>query len=198
MVNLNMKLALRGCVSALVGALLSALLSACGGGVAPLSLSDPRLPTEAKWRVADAQDAVVVAEGALADASRALSEAQSALSRVSGASALGAARSSAEALAEAKVSLAITERDYAHANLKRARARLTLMYAQTAVRHDFKLYDLAPLITQAEQASERALSLRRAINPARAAVAKAADQWWDAYLRLDGAGRAFWVSEFGR
>jgi hypothetical protein len=174
-------------------------MSACAPTVAPLALSDARLPAEARQSIADAQDELVVAEGRLLDAEADLARAQGALTRLSAAPPqLGGALPKLEAVGSERLALRVAERGYAAADLRRARARLELMYAQTALRYDLRVYELAPLEAAATLASREALAAREALRPARARLEEALSAWWEAYRALGPDAARFWEGALSR
>lgn len=181
------------CIAMMIGT------SACAPQITPLNLSDPRLPAEARQGIADAQDEVVVAEGRLLDAEGELTRARSAVTRLSAAPPqLGAALPKLEAVGSERLALRVAERDYAAADLRRAQARLELMYAQTALRYDLRVYELTPLENTAAATSREALAAREALRPARARLEEALSAWWEAYRALGPDDARFWEGALTR
>lgn len=176
-------------------------LSACAQVVAPLSPADPRLPSEAKQRIADAEDAVIIARGHGQDAAQSLSSAQKRVADFeSRPPKLGAALDTARQLNSVRLSLAELERDYSQVEISLSEARLALVYAQTSLRYDLAVYDLTPLTQQVDQLRSKLLNLRSARKGLNAELKKLRDSWWTAYQALArGAGtQPYWVHEFGR
>ncbi len=170
--------------------LLGLLLCVGCGGVAPLGIHDPRLSREAQALIADAEDAVVVAVARVADARLHLREAQRgalqspALSGDSAAAwtSMMLARS---ALAERRLELAGAE----HAL---ARARLTQTYAETAMRHDLRIYELGPIEAETAQRRAAILAARTRVQEGRVALDEATTRWWTAYGIFVKGGGAVW------
>lgn len=114
----------------------------CGGSVATIDVHDERLPLEARRWVGDAEDAVTIATAELADAERALAveEARAKAVPRAGSSSMAAAWGE---LAAARVKLAAAEVAQADGARRVARARRDLVLAETAVRYDLGVYELA-------------------------------------------------------
>ena len=193
-------------LSALLWTLISVTLISlsCGGCaqvVRPLSPADTRLPSEAKQRIADAEDAVIIAQSRAQDARRLLDIAQARVVQFERTPPkLGSALGSARQLNSARLSLAELEHNYAEVDVKLSRSRLTLVYAQTSMRYDLAVYDLAPLDQAVDQQRKMLLKLRQERKGLRAELKKLRDDWWAAYQSLArGAGtQPYWVHEFGR
>ena len=185
----------------LICGVLAFALSACAQVVSPLSPADPRLPSEAKQRIADAEDAVIIARGRAQDATQELSVAQKRIALFERRPPqLGSAMSAARQLNSARLSLAELQRDYAQVEFDLSEARLALVYAQTSLRYDLAVYDLEPLNKSVDQLRARLQSLRSARKELGSELKKHRDAWWSAYQSLaKGQGtQPYWVHEFGR
>lgn len=173
----------------------------CVQVVKPLSPADTRLPSEAKQRIADAEDAVIIARSRSQDARRILDIAQTRVAQFERTPPkLGSALGSARQLNSARLSLAELEHQYAQVDVNLSRARLTLVYAQTSMRYDLAVYDLTPLDQAVDQQRKMLLKLRQERKGLRAELKKLRDDWWAAYQSLArGEGtQPYWVHEFGR
>ena len=76
-------------------------------------------------------------------------------------------------------------------------ARLQLAYAEVAVRHDIKVYDLAPLQKRVDELTAQYSKARSSLMAAREATLQATDAWWQAWQALIGSKsdtRPFWNS----
>ena len=187
------------------GSLCVGLIGMCIGGctqvVQPLSPADTRLPSEAKQRIADAEDAVIITESRAQDAVRQLELAQARVVQFEQTPPkLGPALGSARKLNNARLSLAELELKYAQVDVKLSQSRLTLVYAQTSMRYDLAVYDLTPLDLSVDQQRKMLLKLRQERKSLRAELKQLRDDWWAAYqslARSEGT-QPYWVHEFGR
>jgi len=167
---------------------LALLLPACGG-VRPLSVGDPRLPADARRDVADAEDAVVAARARAADAEADWHAAAAFAERAADAgSRLGAAASALNQLATARLTLADAGLAVANAEQALAEARLTETYAETAMRHDLAVYELAPLNAEVESKRTEAAHLREAAQQQREALETTTQAWWTAWRQYTAGG----------
>lgn len=177
-------------------------LAACGGQVVhPLGLHDPRLPTDARRWVADAEDAVAVARAWRETTQADLESVQQWNHRLvatawpPGAESAAAARE-LSALAEARLRLARLEAELAEADLTLAEAKLVQVQAETAMRHDLAVYDLEPIHDDTKAARARVASIRQALEAQQRAMEAASASWWKAYaayLAKGGKAEALWV-----
>ena len=177
------------------------VLSGCAQIVQPIPLSDSRLPAEAKQRIADAEDALVIASGRLEDAQAKLEEARMKQSRFNlKPPPLGSAQGAAQSVVDQRVLLSTTLRDYARSEFVLSQERLTLIYAQTAMRYDLKVYRLKPITDRVERQQKKMLQLRTQIKGARRSWEETLSAWWDAYKQLSQAKNThpFWIYEFSR
>ena len=189
--------------SIFIGALLT--LTACGGlRVEPLSLSDPRLPVDARRWVADAEDAVVVSRARRDEASRVVKAIlrwqQTVLSAPAFSGAKGAdAKQKRDRLGLDRVGAASAEYRLKEAELTLSKARLQLIYAETAMRQDIAVYDMPPLQAAVDKALQGVVAHRDLHRRARETELKATDAWWLAWQSLAKSKsdtRPFWtVSE---
>ena len=173
----------------------------CGQKIRSISAADSRLPSEAKERIADAEDAVLIARSRLQDAKKVHRDAELSSDKFSRKPPnFGQATSIAKQLNAARLNLASLEQSYAEVNYKLSRSRLKLVYAQTAMRYDLAVYDLQPLNLSVDQNRASLLLLRKERKQARAKMKGLVDKWWGAYKQLAGSGgtQAFWIYEFTR
>ncbi|MEE2789312.1 MAG: hypothetical protein VX589_18385 [Myxococcota bacterium] len=181
--------------------ILIALMSGCGPSVSRLSLTDERLPVDARRWVADAEDAVVVSGAWLADAMRSLDDANRWSQRVLEAppfvGSLGAtAQLHRSAMATAVVSERQAAQRLAQADLDLAKARRTLIYAETAMRHDIAVYNMPPLQALVDQKLQAVLVFRDQHRKARNKALAATDTWWATWQKFVAAKndtRPFWT-----
>jgi hypothetical protein len=162
--------------------------------VTPLNVQDPRLPPAARRRVADAEDAMVVARARVA-ATRADAAELRRTRDVRGQADFGPASTAFSALANARVVHAEATEAVAEADLAYARDRLTLTYAETAIRHDLQVYELAPLTQAVEQRRATVTQTRRSRQDARQALELATTTWWTAWrahVKAGGDTKALW------
>lgn len=174
------------------------LLFGCGQIVRPLSAADSRLPSEAKQRIADAEDAVLIARSRFRDAKLNFERAiQRNIKFERKPPNLGAATILARQLNIAKVNLAELETRYATVNQKLSQNRLKLVYAQTSMRYDIAVYDLVPLDRSVDSLRTSLLELRKQKKKAQAEMKSIADKWWAAYqgLAQSSSTQDFWVHE---
>ena len=174
-----------------------ALLIGCQQGVAPLKLSDPRLPAAARQRIADAEDAVEVTLGDLEEARRARSLAVARQLRAEeNPPALGPAAGAFSGLQAQRVQRAEAEFALAEAELQLAEARLQLVYAESALRYDLAVHPLERLRQAVDRSRERALSARATQLQSKQLWQQALDAWWTSYQGTGAeARRAYWRSE---
>ena len=174
------------------------LLLGCVQVIRPLSAVDSRVPSEAKQRIADAEDAVLIARSRSRDAQLALEQAQERQFKFDQKSPnLGAATGLARQVNSAKLNLARLEADYASVDQKLSESRLQLVYAQTSMRYDIAIYDLQPLDQSVSDLRTRLLKLRKQKKQAKSDMKSLVDQWWTAYQGLANSSgtQAFWVHE---
>lgn len=181
--------------------LISCLISACGQQIKAISAADPRLPSEAKERIADAEDAVLIARSRLQDAESSYQTAELNSDQFSRKPPnFGQATSIAKQLISARLNLASLEQSYAEVNYQLSLSRLELVYAQTAMRYDLSVYDLKPLDLAVDRHRASLLLLRKERKKSRSAMKELVDQWWGAYQQLAASGgtQPFWIYEFNQ
>jgi uncharacterized protein (UPF0335 family) len=177
-------------------------------GVERLSLSDERLPLEARRWLADAEDEVAIArahaEESEADLDRMKGYRRSMIFRLEdswGTSDDKAAAEGEEATyafvkyADSRVDLVELELEAAEKIFKLAETRLTQARAETAVRYDLAVYDLEPIVREVERLKEEVAKITREIEEIRAEVDKAADVAWKAfhrYIKAGGVSNSLW------
>lgn len=180
-----------------------ALLTACGGGPQerPFALDDPRLATDARRWIADAEDAVVVARARSASAEADLASVRGWLQAMSRAPALtgpAAAKTTArrDELAMKRITAAESAVRENAELLTLTRLRLVLAYAETAMRHDIAVYDLPPIQAQVKAQQKLYLQARTKSRKARQKAAEATDAWWKAwraYVAAKNDATPFWM-----
>jgi hypothetical protein len=184
-------------------ATLATVLIACGGGpqTRPFALDDPRLPTDARRWIADAEDAVVVARARLATAEvdlesvRAWQRAMGSAPPLTGSSA-STTTARRDGLALARIAHAKSMAAETSQFLTLARERLVLAYAETAMRHDIAVYDLLPLQTQVKVHQALYLEARTRSRAAQQTAVEATDAWWKAwraYVAAKNDATPFWM-----
>ncbi len=182
--------------------LLVFLLPGCGGlTVDRLSLSDPRLPVDARRWVADAEDAVVVSRARRNAASAELKDATRWQARVmatsdfkgTGGPSLQLKR---DKMATARVDALTAGVDVADAEFELSKTRLQLIYAETAMRHDIAVYNMPPLQAAVAQRLQVVIKLREYHRNSRETALRDSDAWWSAWQKY-AAGkndtRPFWT-----
>jgi hypothetical protein len=176
-----------------------ALCIGCGQVIQPLSLSDIRLPAKAKQRIADAEDALIITQSQLADTQLSLDRAQKRQLRFNTKPPkLGSATGAAQAMIDYRVSLLGDQEVYHQSDLELSRARLQLIYAQTAMRYDLNVYDLKPLTDCVKGFQSQMLKSRSQYRNSLIQWEKRLDQWWSAYRTLGQQGKTipFWIYSF--
>ena len=189
-----------------VGGLLSVLctlLLACGGGpqTRPFALDDPRLSTDARRWIADAEDAVVVARSRAAAAKADLETVRGWLQAMTRAPALqGPAATTTTArrdeLAMARIAAAEAAVTEYSALLLLTRERLVVAYAETAMRHDIAVYDLPPIQKKVKALQKGYLQARTRSRNSKQRAAEATDAWWKAwraYVAAKNDATPFWM-----
>lgn len=169
-----------------------------GCGSAPrVDVHDERLPLEARQWVGGADDAVAIAQAGLDQAQTERDE----LDRWKRQVRANLARASAltaplEALIAARDRLAERRVERARARLELARATRDLTHAQTAMRYDLAVYDLASLRTAVAASQAELERTGREVEEAVAARDEATAAFWSAYrmeVRNDpSVGALFW------
>ncbi len=171
-------------------------LGACGAGIERIDVHDERLPLDARRWVGDAEDAVTVANAWLEDAELTLSEVRAWRGQLS-----RAQTPMAKALVElgrARVRLAERRVGRAEADRGLALAKLDLVNAETAVRHDIELYELAPLREAVTDARAEVEATARAVEDERAVLDQVTTDLWRAYQGYASGGgdtRILWLPE---
>ncbi len=156
------------------------------GGIAPLSIHDPRLSRDARGEIADAEDAVVVSGARLADARERLREAERRAGE--GPRLAGDAGARWAEVGAQRAGLARAEVGLGESEVALARARLTLTYAQTAMRHDLAVYELPPLEAEAERRRVEVQRARGRVHELRLQLEETTTGWWSAYRAFVGDG----------
>ena len=178
--------------------LLLACTTSCTQTIQPLSLGDTRLPATAKQRIADAEDAVIIAHSRAEDAFLRLEEVKEKITSFeTKPPQLDSAMASARQLNSTQLSLAELNLKYTTADVNLSKARLQLVYAQTSMRYDLAVYDLEPLEKAVEQQRARLLKLRKERKAVDQELRSRLDEWWSAYQTLSGGKgtQAYWSHE---
>jgi len=177
---------------------------ACGGiSVDRLSLSDPRLPVDARRWVADAEDAVVISRARRDEAQRAVKAMVKWQAATLASPPFKGAKGSNAQLRRDQMGLSrieATKTAYflASAELGLSKARLQLIYAETATRQDIAVYNMPPLQAAVDKALQAVIALRDRHRQSREAELKATDDWWKAwrsYVADKSDTRPFWTIE---
>jgi hypothetical protein len=178
-------------------ALLVMAMCALGcGGVAPLDVQDPRLTPDARRRVADAEDAPVVARARLAAAEDEASSLERWAESMRGGGGVGGATQALVEMADARVAHARGEVEVKRAALTLALARRTLTYAETAIRHDLAIYPLEALRAAVDSARSQMLAVRSEQLARSNRLEQRVDAWWTAFqghVRGGGDTRGLWT-----
>ena len=183
-------------------AVLVSLMTGCMGlQVDRLSLTDPRLPVDARRWVADAEDAVVISRAKRDEAKRLLKRVQRSLELTLAAPAFEGPQGATAKLKREQMALTRMDASKAslvlfQAELALSKARLRLIYAETAMRQDIAVYNMPPLQAAVDKALAAVIGSRDAHRKAREAELKAADEWWSAWQALaakKGDTRPFWT-----
>ncbi|MEZ4248669.1 MAG: hypothetical protein R3B99_10555 [Polyangiales bacterium] len=166
----------------------------CGGTIEALDARDPTLPLETRAWIASAEDGLIVARAELDVArvrlhrtERWVDEREDALGTLA----------AFEPLAEARLAHARAELAEAEARAALAEAKRTLVYAESAVRHDRGDHDLEPLRAEVETLRERMHAAAREASAQRTAAEEAARGFWSAYAEHAASGAdttAFWTA----
>jgi len=182
-------------------------IGCAANAVQRLDLRDPRLPAEARRWLADAEDEVAIAWARMDDARaqlRRLEEYRDEQLDRLGELKPGPAKAEGqkatrafESYADARVELAEMELEATEVSLELARTRLTQARAETAVRYDVAVYDLAPIVREVELLRGGVAAYERELEEQRATVEKKAAEAWVAYSRYvskGGVSNALWSS----
>jgi hypothetical protein len=168
---------------------LLALLSGCAPkGVQQLSPRDPRLTADAGAWLADAEDEVAITAARVDDAkvelNRTRDYSKELIDRIrrAGSKAQSLERTFGQ-YTDARVELKARELTVAQQEYDLAWGRLKEARAETAVRYDLAVYDLAPINAEVEALRERVGGSEKYVEEQRAAVQKLASQVWQAYAQ---------------
>ena len=173
-----------------------ACAAGCGQHVTYLSIHDPRLPPAAQKWIADAEDQVAVAEAWRDEALARLTSVTAWRSAVSSLEWPGGPVAALGALADSRAELARLEFERARKELELAIQKRRLVNAETAMRHDLAVYDLAPLRRETERIRKEALALDEAIEEQRRKLEEATTAWWKAfrdYVAGGGSSEVLWT-----
>jgi chromosome segregation ATPase len=180
---------------------LLALLCACAPkGVVRLSPRDPRLTADAGAWLADAEDEVSITAAKVDDAKKELSSTRAyskdLLDRIhSAGSKAQSLEKTFSQYTDARVELKSRELTVAEQQYDLAWGRLKEARAETAVRYDLAVYDLAPINQEVEALRARVGDSEKYVEQQRAAVQKLASQVWQTYaqyVQQGGDAIALW------
>ncbi|MDF1562005.1 MAG: hypothetical protein P1V51_03130 [Deltaproteobacteria bacterium] len=186
---------------ALLGAL--SLSAACGGKqVKALSIFDERLPPDSRRWVADADDQIIVARAWRdemrahhADTRRWKNEV---VAWMEWPQKSAAARKAIDTLADQRLTIAELERDKAETQFDLALAKWELVMAETAMRHDIAIYELAPLEERVKGYRAEIESIAKELETEKLTLEKVEAEWWRAFaefVKLGGRGEVLWVTK---
>jgi len=180
---------------------LLALLCACAPkGVVRLSPRDPRLTADAGAWLADAEDEVAITAAKVDDAKQELTRTRAysreLLDRIrsSGSKAQSLEKTFGQ-YTDARIELKSRELTVAQQQYDLAWGRLKEARAETAVRYDLAVYDLAPINQEVEALRARVGDSEKYVEQQRAAVQKLASQVWQTYaqyVQQGGDAIALW------
>ncbi|MCC6619841.1 MAG: hypothetical protein IT385_01220 [Deltaproteobacteria bacterium] len=163
---------------------LGAASAACGG-VQAVDVHDERLPLEARLWVGGAEDAVAIAAAAVDDGQRELDALERWADTLPSGKGAGAATGglvhSLRALADARVALGEARLERAQAELALARAALKVVYAETRMRYDLGVADLAALRATRDEARRALEATAEDVDEALVAEEKVAAEFWSSY-----------------
>lgn len=171
--------------------------------VAKLSLRDPRLSMEARRWLADAEDEVVIARAGVDMAAAKLArieEYQKTLNRedvfLPGKNAdVKKMEASLAAYMDAQLALETAQLLAAEKAMALARARLTQVRAETAIRYDLAMYPMEPIVKQVEALKVEVGQANSVLEDLHVEVEKRAAQLWRdyaAFVKSGGITRNFW------
>ncbi len=171
--------------------------------VARLSLRDPRLSMEARRWLADAEDEVVIAQAGVDMAASKLArieEYRKTLNRedvfLPGKNAdVKKMEGSLAAYMDAQLALEEAQLLAAEKAMALARARLTQVRAETAIRYDLAMYPMEPVVKQVEELKIEVGKANSVLEDLHVNVEKHAAQLWRDYatfIRAGGVTRNFW------
>ena len=176
-------------------------LPACSSGVKPIGLHDSNVPLDARRFVADAQDAVSIARARRDDAVLEMNATQVWRSELTNASMWPKGSEGLlkklEIFADSRVTMADLKLERAELQLSLAEAKYTLSTAETAMRNDIAVYDLAPLRASAESIRKDIEKANVAVEEQRTRMDKLTVDWWDSYGKFTQGGKdtpVFYIS----
>ncbi len=177
-------------------------------GVQRLNLRDTRLPIEARRWLADAEDEVAIAQGHLDDAEAALDKQKayrkSLIDRLKDAWSKDKgnkgttgkkAQQAFVSYADEKVRLFELELTFTERALDLAVTRLTQARAETAMRYDLAVYEMAPIVSEVELLWDEVAAIQRQVEEQRVKVERSADTVWKTfseYVNKGGVTNALW------
>ena len=191
-----------------LSALITLFTIGCGG-VKHLSINDPRLPVEARRWLADAEDEVAITTAGVVDAKKNLAKIEdydhtvvsdlkkswaTGKSSQDGQKAWQAFKAYTDArvqLAEAILAAAIESRNLADMRLTQARA-------ETAMRYDIAVYEIAPIIQEVEELRKSVAEMTKSVEAQRIKVEQSAGVAWKAFYQFaktGGVTNALWYAQ---
>jgi hypothetical protein len=184
------------------------LLAGCGG-VRHLSLSDPRLPVEARRWLADAEDEVAITTARVADAEKKLEKIEAykknVVSQLKKSWNKGTASADGQKAwqafnnyTETRVQLAEIILEAANESRRLAEMRLTQARAETAMRYDIAVYEIAPIVHEVEELRKSVAAYIKRVEAQRVKVEQSAGAAWKAfyqYAHKGGITNALWYAQ---
>lgn len=179
------------------------------GGVKHLSLTDSRLPIEARRWLADAEDEVAITTARVVDAEKGLKKAEDyqedVVKKLKKSWTSGRAASEGEKawaafntytlqkvqLAKAILESAETDKTLAELRLKQARA-------ETAMRYDIAVYEIAPIVAEVEAQRKLVAASTKRVESHRIKLEKNAAVAWQSfyqYAQKGGITNALWFAQ---
>ena len=101
-----------------------------------------------------------------------------------------------DAMASNRVAALDAEVALRTAEFELSKARLQLIYAETAMRHDIAVYNMPPLQAAVDQRLQTVIALRDQHRSMRQTALKSADTWWGAWRKYSNGKndtRPFWT-----
>ncbi len=185
--------------------ILACIVVGCGG-VKHLSLTDARLPIEARRWLADAEDEVAITTARVVDAQKNLKKVENyqnnviqKLRRLWTAGKAAAEGEKAWAAfndyTKQKVTLARTILDAANTDKMLAELRLKQARAETAMRYDTAVYEIAPIVAEVEEQKKLVAMSTKQVEAERVKLERTAAVAWKnfyQYAQRGGITNALW------
>lgn len=179
------------------------------GGVKHLSLTDSRLPIEARRWLADAEDEVAITTARVVDAKKSLKKAEdyqtNVVKKLRKSWTSGRAASEGEkawvafnTYTEQKVRLAKAILESAETDRTLAELRLKQARAETAMRYDIAVYEIAPIVAEVEAQRKLVAESTKQVEVHRIKLEKTAGVAWQSfyqYAQKGGITNALWFAQ---